>query len=116
MEQHQVIMRVLKLALGPVLAERQPILSFDCAPIHLAPEVIALLGELDIWWYLIPKKLTWLLQPCDTHAFAKYKRYIRRLWMDKLAASAGRRNVYDIVQIVVGAIRHVLQGLSLIHI
>ena len=32
--------------------------------------------------------------------------------MDKLAASAGRRNVYDIVQIVAGAIRHVLQGIK----
>ena len=112
MEQHQIILRVLKLALGPVLPGRQPILSFDCAPIHLHPDVIALLGELDIWWYLIPKKLTWLLQPCDTHAFAKYKRYIRRLWMDKLASSSGRRNVYEIVQIVVGAIRHVLQGIK----
>ena len=112
MEQHQIILRVLKLALGPVLAGRQPILSFDCAPIHLQPDVIALLGELDIWWYLIPKKLTWLFQPCDTHAFAKYKRYIKRLWMDKLSASSGRRNVYEIVQIVVGAIRHVLQGIK----
>lgn len=32
--------------------------------------------------------------------------------MDKLAASSGRRNVYEIVQIVVGAIRHVLQGIK----
>ena len=109
MEQHQIILRVLKLALGPVLPGRQPILSFDCAPIHLQPDVIALLGELDIGWYLIPKKPTWLLQPCDTHAFAEYKRYIKRLWMDKLSASSGRRNVYEIVQIVAGAIRHVLQ-------
>ena len=40
----------------------------------------------------------------------KYKRYIRKRWMDRLAARTGRRNVFDIVQIVLGAIRHVLQG------
>ena len=109
-EQHQIILRVLHLALGPVLAHMQPILSFDCAPIHLHGSTIGLLGELEIWWFLIPKKLTWLLQPLDTHAFMKYKRYIRKRWMDRLAARTGRRNVFDIVQIVLGAIRHVLQG------
>ena len=109
-EQHLVILKVLKLALEPVLGVMQPILSFDCAPIHLQPAVIELLGELEIWWYLVPKKLTWLFQVLDTHGFTRYKAYIRKRWMDKLTTSSGRRNVYDIVQIIIGAIRHVLQG------
>ena len=114
-EQHQVVLRVLKLALAPILPQRQPILSFDCAPIHLQPEVIRLLGELDLWWYLIPKKLTWLFQPLDTHAFPRYKAYIKRRWMDTLTASCGRRNVQDIVEIVVAAVRYVLQGIRWNH-
>ena len=109
-EQHQEILKVLKLSLEPVLVTMQPILNFDCAPIHLHGTTIALLGELDIWWFLIPKKLTWLFQPLDTHAFMKYKRYIRHQWMDTLAADAGRRRVFDAVNIVIGAIRKVLQG------
>ena len=109
-EQHMVILRVLKLALEPVLVRMQPILSFDCAPIHLHGTTIALLGELDIWWFLIPKKLTWLFQPLDTHAFMKYKRYFRMQWMDTLAAGVGRRRVFDAVNSAIGAIRKVLQG------
>ena len=41
----------MKLALDPFC-------SFDAAPLHIHPDVIELLGELDIWWLLIPKKLT----------------------------------------------------------
>ena len=110
-----VILRVLKLALEPILPGRQPILSFDCAPIHLQPAAIQLLGELDIWWLLVPKKHTWLFQPLDTHAFMRYKRFIRKQWMDRLIEAAGRRNVYDVVQIVIGAIRFVLQGIKWNH-
>ena len=115
MEQHQVILRVLKLALAPVLPGRQPILSFDCAPLHLQPAVIQLLGELNFWWYLIPKRLTWLYQPLDTPGFTRYKAYIKDRWMDELTASPARRNVYDIVKIVAGAIRSVLQGVKWQH-
>ena len=48
----------MKLALEPLLATMQPILSFDAAPPHIHPEVIELLGELGIWWLLIPKSLS----------------------------------------------------------
>ena len=94
------------------MATMQPILAFDAAPLHLHPEVIELLGELGIWWLLIPKKLTWLLQPLDTHTFSKYKRYIRNRWLDTIVAQQGRRNVKDVVVIVVGSIQTVLEGNS----
>ena len=90
----------------------QPILAFDAAPIHLQPSVFELLGELDIWWLLIPKKLTLLLQPLDTHTFSKYKRHVRNRWMDTLFAQEGRRNVKDIVLIVIDTIKTVLEGNS----
>ena len=111
-EQHKVILQIMRLALEPVLATMQPILSFDAAPIHLHPDVIELLRELGIWWLLIPKKLTWLLQPLDTHGFSKYKRYIRSRWLDTILAQEGRRNVKDVVLIVVHTIRDVLEGIS----
>ena len=111
-EQHKIIIRILKLALEPVVATMQPILSFDAAPLHIHPEVIELLGELDIWWLLIPKKQTWLFQPLDTHAFSKFKRYIRNRWLDKLIAQQGRRNVKDVARIVIEAIQSVLEGNS----
>ena len=109
-EQHKIIMQILKLALEPLLPAMQPILAFDAAPIHLQPGVLQLLGELDIWWLLIPKKLTWLLQPLDTHTFSKYKRHVRNRWIDTLLAQEGRRNVKDIVHIVIDTIQTVMEG------
>ena len=58
------------------------------------------------------KKLTWLLQPLDNHAFSKYKRYIRNRWLDTLLAQQGRRNVKDIVLIVIDTIKTVMEGNS----
>ena len=109
-EQHKEILKILKLVLEPVLATRQPIISFDAAPLHLQPSVVELLGELNFGWVLVPKKLTWLLQPLDTHAFCKYKRYIKARWLEKILAGQGRRHVKDVILIVLGAIRYVLQG------
>ena len=111
-EQHNIIMQVLKLALEPLLPTMQPTLAFYAAPLHLQPSVLELLGELDIWWLLVPKKLTWLLQPLDTHTFSKYKRHVRNRWMDTLLAQEGRRNVKDVVLIVIDTINTVLAGNS----
>ena len=111
-EQHSVILKMLKRILEPVLPTMQPILSFDAAPLHLHPEVIELLGELDIWWLLVPKKLTWLLQPLDTHAFSKYKRYMRNRWLDTIVAQEGRRNIKDAVLILISTIQTILEGSS----
>ena len=111
-EQHKVILRILKLSLEPMLATMQPILSFDAAPLHLNPEVLELLGELDIWWQLVPKKLTWLLQPLDTHAFSRYKQFMRARWLDNIVAERGRRNVQDVIRIVCSTIQEVLEGRS----
>ena len=86
-EQHKVILTILMKVLAPFLDTRQPILSFDAVPLHLEPSVIELLGELNLWWFLIPKKLTWLLQPLDTHAFQWYKAYMRKACQSARAAA-----------------------------
>ena len=111
-EQHKEILKILKLSLQPVLETYQPILSFDAAPLHLHADVIELLGELDMWWLMVPKKLTWLLQPLDTHGFSRYKRFLRSRWLDRIVAMQGRRNIKDAVHNVIDAIRTVLEGNS----
>ena len=30
----------------------------------------------NLWICVIPAKMTWALQPCDTHVFASYKRLL----------------------------------------
>ena len=72
--EHCVIIRLLRLVLEPVLSRYQPVLIFDAAPLHLADSVMHELAEASIWYSVILARITWLVQPLDTHAFSKYKR------------------------------------------
>ena len=66
----------------PLRERYQPLLIFDAVPLHLADEVMGELATAGIWYLVTPARLTWLLQPLDTHAFAKYKRYLKTRFQD----------------------------------
>lgn len=68
--------------LEPFLATRQPILLLDTCNQHLGPEVFAAAAKNKIWLMYVPPKVTWLLQPCDTHCFLHLKRRLRTLQME----------------------------------
>jgi hypothetical protein len=55
----------------------QPILVLDTAKCHLCTKVLRCAADLGIWVMVVPAKLTWALQPLDTHAFSMYKHYLR---------------------------------------
>ena len=60
----------------------------------------------------VPAGPTWLLAPCDTHVFAKYKRFLRNRQYARLLSSAGPSGVsaaHALDDIVLG-IRRILQG------
>ena len=109
-EQHCFIIRILRLILAPFLARYQPILMFDAVPLHLAQEVMAELSRAAIWYLVIPARCTWLLQPLDTHGFAKYKLYLKNHFQDQGATAMDDHVTLRMIRLVVGAIRHVLQG------
>ena len=73
------ILRELRRALAPFMKGYQPILSFDAAPQHTTPSVFRLARGLQIWPLTIPAKLTWLIQPLDTHVFASFKRRLEHI-------------------------------------
>ncbi len=52
---------------------RRFILSFDAFKAHLSAPVLRAFSNEGFWPLVIPAKLTWALQPCDTHLFAMYK-------------------------------------------
>ncbi len=82
--QHRLIVRILGLALRPFMDRFQPILSFDAAPLHLTTEVSEEIRAAGLWFLLIPARLTWLLQPCDTHLFSRYKGYIKSRFQEQV--------------------------------
>ena len=93
-----------------MLARYQPVPMFDAVGIHLADEVMQELAAATIWFSVIPARLTWLLQPLDTHGFAKYKRYLKRLFQDNVTGITAANCAERMVLFVVDAIRVVLQG------
>jgi hypothetical protein len=110
--QHLLIMRLLRLILGPLMEDYQPILYFDTAPCHMDVSIFEVLHELGIWYVVLPARLTWLFQPCDTHLFLRFKRFLKRTYQDEMAGAEGRDTVSYMVQMVVRAIRIVIQGHS----
>ena len=68
------------LLLGGILQEFQSthrfILYLDALRAHVAPRVMRAASRANLWICVIPSKMTWALQPCDTHVFASYKRLL----------------------------------------
>lgn len=71
------IIRMIATALAPFADAYQPVIFFDAARCHLKWNVFAACARLGIWPILVPAKMTWLLQPLDTHVFASFKRRVQ---------------------------------------
>ena len=104
------IIRLLRVVLTPYLERYQPVLMFDAVPLHLADAVFAELAEAFFWHVVIPARLTWLMQPLDTHAFLKFKRFLKIHFQDGGPYNAGGNLMLRMVRLVVRAVREVLQA------
>ena len=109
-EQHCIIIQLLSLVLQPLRERYQPLLMFDAAPLHLSDQVMGELATASIWYLVIPARLTWLMQPLDTHAFARYKRYLKMLFQDRDRRDQAHNATLLMVRLVIHTIRAVLQG------
>ena len=103
-EHHRVIIKILGRVLEPYLEQYQAILIFDALKAHLVEDV---LEELFIWlmWYLVvPKDLTYLLQPLDAHVFSFFKKRLRRKFnhslTDGTVTSKTMKQVRNCIQVI----------------
>ena len=105
------LVRVLGLILAPFVPDGwQPIFLFDCAKSHLQNNVFQALHDTHIWPLVVPARLTWLLQPLDTHGFHKFKMYVRRLAANNYDPTADVKPIVSMVRYVIAATRKVLQA------
>ena len=81
------LLRLLGEALEPVRASHQVILSFDAFRAHLAPKVWRAAAREGFLVFVIPARMTWVLQPCDTHVFALFKRRLEEAAQAEAAAT-----------------------------
>ena len=72
----QDILREICGALGARTTTHQVVLLLDTAGVHICPKFLRAASLKGITVQYIPAKLTWLLQPLDTHVFARFKRFL----------------------------------------
>ena len=109
-KQHLLIIRILGKILEPYLETFQAVLVFDALKIHLHPEVLEELFMWMFWYHVVPKDLTFLLQPLDTHAFRKLKRFLRERFNDNLTEGENVKYFVKMIQFVIESIHVVLEG------
>ena len=102
----------LARALTPFKHTHDILLLMDCCYVHLHRDVLRAARKADIKVCFVPNKTTWLLQPCDTHLFRRYKAYLRRAYQAvQLRTASQDVPAVDLLSILIEIIRHVLQGI-----
>ena len=71
------VVRTLRQCLESDLVDRQVILSSDVFRAHTTKAVWRAMARLNFFYFLIPARMTWVMQPCDTHVFAQFKRHLQ---------------------------------------
>ena len=106
------VLEILGGILQPYLGELQPVLLMDACRLHLHPAVLRACLRHQLWPLIIPAKLTWLLQPCDTHAFQSYKRFLKEAYQRHRASTpTGQLTVAAFLPEDKDTIKRKLQGL-----
>ena len=101
----------LAAALAPFANKVQPILLMDCAKLHWASPVVNKCVRKGVWPIPVPAKLTWLLQPCDTHMFQLYKRHLQKAYQRRRQElmRAGALDVKNLLDCVYEATEYVAE-------
>lgn len=104
------VVQWLAEALGPRLGDLQPVLLLDACKLHFSRQVLQACAAHGVWPIFVPAKSTWLLQPLDTHAFLKYKAYLRgRYQKARIAHARGDLTIEQFLPCVCDAVRCVLE-------
>jgi hypothetical protein len=102
-------LRELRRRVAKVAPGRPLILVMDDSGIHTGDTVLAECLRLRIAVVIIPSRMTWCLQPLDTHVFARLKAAIRGAVFERMAGGPGGRvSPSDRIRLHGEAIRRVL--------
>ena len=91
----------------------QVLLLLDAAKIHFTLAVLRACKAANFWLVIIPPRLTFLIQPLDTDAFALYKSVLLDAYQEARSRSAnadGDLSMAEFLPCIDGAIQSVLEG------
>ena len=87
------------------------VLVMDTCPAHVDEGVLNAASRRDIRVVYVPPKLTWLLQPLDTHGFARFKLFLANEFRRRMLHSGVGQVPAGTMLVSIGrAVRKVLQG------
>jgi len=93
-------------------SSRQLVLVLDVARCHMHKTISDLADRLGVRLLYVPAKLTWLLQPADTHAFGRLKQRLRRLWLNlRVRSTAGEVSHEEWLSTVFETVRKLFCGI-----
>ena len=100
-----------RTAVRPGMKRWQPALLLDACRLHIHPSVAQSAAALGIWLVVVPARLTWLLQPLDTHVFQRYKEYFRSAYQRaRLNTPDGRLTTAQFLGAFFETIQHLVEG------
>ena len=89
----------------------QLIVCMDTFRAHMTRSVWKTCCDLQIRLHLVPSKMTWILQPCDTHVFARFKRRLQTECMErKLTGTDGVLTRLQLFQSLGASIEKIIRG------
>ena len=74
----KTLLRVLNEILRPFKETRHVVLFMDARKAHFHSSIAEYCARTDLHLVILPARLTWLMQPCDAHLFARYKKFLKR--------------------------------------
>ena len=86
----KVVLKGLADAVSAHSKNRRVVLCSDAHKTHIATSTWQSAAAHNFFYFIVPPKLTWALQPCDTHLFAMFKNMLSTT-CQKLAIQNGRR-------------------------
>ena len=105
------IVHRLGVVLRPFLCSLQPVLLMDACRLHFAKPVLKACFSSHLWPVFVPARLTWLLQPCDTHVFQQYKMQLRAAYQaSRVNTPRGNLNILEFMSCLYNVIRQFVQG------
>ena len=110
-----MIMYAKKLAehVAPLRCNRSIVVFGDVYKAHTSVPVLTAFGAYRLLVCFVPAKMTWALQPCDTEAFAIYKRGLgTKLEREALESDTGRIGWLALVKAIRDVIRDVINTRS----
>jgi len=98
--------------LKKVVQEKTPqvriLLCADTYKAHISNAIFMCAAKHGIFYFTVPPKMTWALQPCDTHVFATFKHHLavasQKMTLETSGGKLTLRNLLKAMNLTVGCV------------